>query len=401
MPSITGRAAQRAALMVPEHQAAVGAAEAERVAQHCRSGARSRLRAGSARAAPDRRPRASAAGHEAVLEREHGRSRLDRCRRRPARGRSRPWSSCTATVAPNSAAPRASSVASLVGRGGAVQVDVVDRVGVRVRRRAAPPASPAARPALPDAARTCGARRSTRRRRAARSRRRPAARSAVRTPRLRRSRCRRARRRRAGTARARAASSEWKPYSVVRHSVSTPPTTAASITSGRDHARGRGEGLGARRAGGRDAAHAARAARGAAHELGQRERVVRAAVVEVAPAARRSPGPGGDRRARSRGCPRCWCRRTRRCGRHRSARARSRTASAKPSCSSASCASRLLRQSNAARSACKPTSSSPSTSATIVSSCTVSKRQGASAERRSASAEASASLPRPRPVTAV
>ena len=78
--------------------------------------------AGSRRAQVERRP---AAG------RSRSASSADRPppRRRPRRacGRSRPWSNCTASSLPNTAATARSSAASLLGVRGAVQVDVVDR----------------------------------------------------------------------------------------------------------------------------------------------------------------------------------------------------------------------------------------------------------------------------------
>ncbi len=112
-------------------------------------------------------------------------------------------------------------------------------------------------------------------------------------------------------------SSALKPYSVVMHSVSTPPTTAASITPERDQARRAGVGLGAGGARGGDHERRAAQAQRGLHVARQRGVVVRLAVVQPRTAARRWPGRAAGRRPRCAGCPRCWCRGTRRRGRRR------------------------------------------------------------------------------------
>ncbi len=103
-------------------------------------------------------------------------------------------------------------------------------------------------------------------------------------------------------------------------------------------------------------------------------------------AARRCVRHGGDRPARSNGCPRCWCRGTRRCARRRSGpelpapRRRSRPASARVA-PGGCCGSRIPRGPRAPAAA-----RHPPPGRRRFRSCAVSKAHGASPVRRARSA---------------
>ena len=229
--------------------------------------------------------------------------------------------------------------------GGAVQVDVVDRIGLELRRIAARAPSPGARPAPPGEAWTCGRRPRSRRRPAGASRQRLPPARAARSRRPRRSRCRSDRGRRAGRESRRRAPGNgsrtaWsgtrcplrrrqrrrrglRRWRVQRQRTpsrwrSTPWTPPPTVRA--------------------DPARPARKppARRCCACRHTRSR-------EAAP---RCAGRAAGMRARSRECRRCWCPRT-----HPPASAPKRwracaAAAAKPSCCSASWARRLLRQSN-------------------------------------------------------
>ena len=115
-------------------------------------------------------------------------------------------------------------------------------------------------------------------------------------------------------------SSELKPNSTLSHNVSTPPTTAASTRPEPDQPLGRGEHLGARRAGGRHRLARAVQAQRLLHEHAERMRRVHRRC--ASPSGKRPSASSGRRHPRFRRCSRSRCRGSRRCAPGRSARAR-------------------------------------------------------------------------------